>query len=237
MDMDFSAEGILERMKSDLKNEDTRIEGSFTMDNLQAVSEELARLNAMRIVPLMAALTDKEDDMATSGNERHYVQWAKEAADATGKRIVGNAKVDAPRDGTGVVYISILTVDAIPPAEDQIRIVQEYINSMRPIGAEPIVTAAEGIPVAIACSVRKQAGYTDETVIQQIRSNVGVYFTETAFENGMISLNYYKISNIISGTEGIKELDHLTVNGVQDSITAEYNKYFVLEELVIDVTE
>ena len=43
----FTADGILARMKGSLKNEDSRIEGSFTMDNLQAVSEELARFNAM----------------------------------------------------------------------------------------------------------------------------------------------------------------------------------------------
>ena len=42
--MDFSAEGILARMKAALKNEDTKMEGSFSMDNLQAVAEELARI-------------------------------------------------------------------------------------------------------------------------------------------------------------------------------------------------
>ena len=36
--MDFSAEGILARMKAALKNEDTKMEGSFSMDNLQAVA-------------------------------------------------------------------------------------------------------------------------------------------------------------------------------------------------------
>lgn len=194
--MDFSAEGILARMRSDLKNEDTRIEGSFSMDNLQAVSEELARLNAMRIVPLMAILTDKEDDMATSGNERHYVQWAKEARDTEGKVIVGNAKVDAPRDGTGFVSIAILTTNANPPTDEQIRIVQEYINSMRPVGADPVVSAAEKVSVCISCSVKKDAGYTDETIIQQIRSKIKAYFTDIAFQSGMASLNYYKITLI-----------------------------------------
>ena len=54
--MDFTADGILARMKGSLKNEDSRIEGSFTMDNLQAVSEELARFNAMLIAPLQDEL-------------------------------------------------------------------------------------------------------------------------------------------------------------------------------------
>ena len=128
--MDFSAEGILARMKAALKNEDTKMEGSFSMDNLQAVAEEaLPGLDAMKdCFPLMNTLTDKEEDMGTSGNERHYVRWAKEATDAEGNVIVGNAKVDTPRDGTGLVSIAILTVDAKPPTEEQIAFVQEYIK-------------------------------------------------------------------------------------------------------------
>lgn len=235
--MDFTAEGILARMKADLKNEDTKMEGSFSMDNLQAVSEELARFNAMRIVPLMNTLTDKEEDMGTSGNERHYVRWAKEATDAEGNVIVGNAKVDTPRDGTGLVSIAILTLDATPPTEVQIRFVQEYINSMRPVGADPVVMAAESIPVIVLCNVVKKAGYTDEMLKTQIRSSIENYFTQIAFQSGTVSLNYYKISNIISGVDGVKEMEELKVNGSQDSIAAEYNKYFALQELIVNVTE
>lgn len=235
--MDFSAEGILARMKAALKNEDTRMEGSFSMDNLQAVAEELARFNAMRIVPLMNTLTDKEDDMGTSGNERHYVRWAKEAKDAEGKTIVGNAKVGTPRDGTGLVSIAILTKDAKPPTEEQIVFVQEYINSMRPVGADPVVAAAESIPVIIMCSVVKMPGYTEETIKTQIRNKIEKHFTETAFQSGKVSLNYYKISSIISGAEGVKEVRSLKVNGTQESIIAEYNKYFALQEVMIDATE
>lgn len=120
--MDFTTDGILSRMKEALKNEDTKIEGSFTMDNLQAVSEELARFNAMRIVPLMNTLSDKEDDMGTSGNPKHYVRWAKEATDADGNVIAGNAKVETPRDGSGFVSIAIITTDAKIPSAEQMRL-------------------------------------------------------------------------------------------------------------------
>ena len=65
--MDFTADGILARMKGSLKNEDSRIEGSFTMDNLQAVSEELARFNAMLIAsPCRIELAAQGSD---SGNQ------------------------------------------------------------------------------------------------------------------------------------------------------------------------
>lgn len=236
--MDFSAEGILARMKAALKNEDTKMEGSFSMDNLQAVAEELARLDAMRIVPLMNTLTDKEEDMGTSGNERHYVRWAKEATDAEGNVIVGNAKVDTPRDGTGLVSIAILTVDAKPPTEEQIAFVQEYINSMRPVGADPVVDAAESIPIVILCSSCENVRlHRRDRENRRFRSKIEEYFTQIAFQSGTVSLNYYKISNIISGVDGVKEVGILKVNGAQDSITAEYNKYFALQELTVNVTE
>lgn len=234
--MDFTTDGILSRMREALKNEDTKIEGSFTMDNLQAVSEELARFNAMRIVPLMNTLSDKEDDMGTSGNPKHYVRWAKEATDADGNVIAGNAKVETPRDGSGFVSIAIITTDAKIPSAEQIRIVQEYIDGKRPVGADPVVSAAEGLEISIVCSFRKEPGYTDETVKQQIKNNVEAYFLQIAFQSGLASLNYYTISNIVDGTDGVKELENLLVNGGKESITAEYNKYFELKELIINVT-
>lgn len=236
--MDFSAEGILARMKAGLKNEDTRIEGSFSMDNLQAVAEELARLNAMRIVPLMDALADKEDDMGTSGNEKHYVRWAKEATDAEGERIVGNAKVNAIRDGTGLVSIAILTVEAKPPTQEQIAIVQEYIDGQRPIGAKPIVSAAEGIEVTVSCSTKISTGFMIETVCENIRKGLQSYFAKIAFQAGTAALNYYTVSSIISErTDGVSTLEALTVNGRQESIMAEYNQYFMLKEVQVNVVE
>ena len=71
--MDWTAADILARMKADLKNDDSRIEGSFTMDNLQAVSEELARYGSMLIQPLWDEIDLRIDEVITSGNENHYV--------------------------------------------------------------------------------------------------------------------------------------------------------------------
>ena len=71
--MEFTATEILARLKMGLKNEDTRIEGSFSMDNLQAVAEELARYNSMLIKPLWDEIDLRIEEVITSGNENHYV--------------------------------------------------------------------------------------------------------------------------------------------------------------------
>lgn len=235
--MDFTAEGILARMKRDLKNEDSRIEGSFTMDNLQAVSEELARFNAMRIIPLQEEISIQGRDMGTSGNERHYIKWAKEAMDAQGRRVAGNAKVSSPRDGTGNVYIAIVSTSAQAPTEEEIAIVQEYINTKRPVGANPVVSAAEGIEINIACEVHKASGYTAETIKSRIREDIQEHFLEIAFLSGTITLNFYKISNIINDVEGVAGLLDVTINGQKDSITADYNRFFSLKGVAVSVTE
>ena len=223
--MDFTADGILARMKGSLKNEDSRIEGSFTMDNLQAVSEELARFNAMLIAPLQDELAAQGSDMGTSGNEKHYVKWAKEATNAQGKRVAGNA------------YIAIVSTTAQAPTEEEIQIVQEYINTKRPVGANPVVSAAESIEVTIVCEIHKTAGYTEETVKSQIQADVQAHFLEIAFQSGVISLNFFKVSNIISAVNGVSEVVDLTINGKKDSITADYNKFFSLKGVIISVTE
>lgn len=50
--LDFSASSILQRMRDGLKNPVNKMEGGFCMDNLQAVSEEMARMDAMEVQPI-----------------------------------------------------------------------------------------------------------------------------------------------------------------------------------------
>lgn len=50
--IDFSTSAVLKRMRDGLKNPVNKIEGGFSMDNLQAVAEEMARMDAMEIQPI-----------------------------------------------------------------------------------------------------------------------------------------------------------------------------------------
>lgn len=234
---DFTAEGILLRMKADLKSEDTKMEGSFTMDNLQAVSEELARFYSMGLTPLITLLSERQEDMGTSGNERHYMKWAKEAVDGEGERIAGNAKVNSPRDGTGNVFIAIISVRADTPTEAEIQAVQEYIDTRRPVGANPVVFAAEGIPVDISCSVRLQTGYGEETVKRRITEAIEGYLTDIAFSSGVLILNFYRICSLVTGIDGVEELVELYMNNGKESLEAEYDKFFLLNKVVIAIAE
>ena len=90
--MEWTASEILEELKKNLRNEDSRIEGSFTMDNLQAVSEVLAMYNGMLIRPLWDEIDKQIEQVVTSGNENHYVFWAKQVEDSSGKKVVGKRR-------------------------------------------------------------------------------------------------------------------------------------------------
>lgn len=50
---EYTPEAIIARMQSDLKNETSKVEGSFAMDSLQAVAQEIARTVKMRIVDFL----------------------------------------------------------------------------------------------------------------------------------------------------------------------------------------
>lgn len=50
---EFTSEAIAERMAKNLKNPTSRLEGSFAMDSIHAVSEEMSRLMNMRIIELV----------------------------------------------------------------------------------------------------------------------------------------------------------------------------------------
>lgn len=50
--LDFSSTSIFKRMRDALKNPVNKVEGGFCMDNLQAVAEEMARMDAMEVQPI-----------------------------------------------------------------------------------------------------------------------------------------------------------------------------------------
>lgn len=236
--MEFTTEGILERLKSDLKNDTSKIEGSFTMDNLQAVSEELARFYSMLIVPIKEEIADRKDEVSTSGNERHYVQWAKEVTDASGKKVIGNARAYGVRDGSGVVYLALISVNADVPDEATVQLVKDYIQLQRPVGAMPIIAAAQGIPIRIYASVELKDGYDVANVTPAAKAAIQAYFVEIAFKKKATALNYARIGSIINGIDGIADIDDdYTVNEERESIPADYDEYFVLEELILNGSE
>lgn len=235
--MEWTAEEILARLKAGLKNEDTRIEGSFSMDNLQAVAEELARYNSMLIRPLWDEIDLRIEEVITSGNENHYVFWAKQVEDADGNKVVGNARAHGVRDGSGVVYLALITPEATAPSEEDIALVEEYIATQRPVGAKPIISAAETVEVTINGVLELEEAASMETIRTQAKKDITTYFAEIAFTGKAETvLNYHRIGLILGAIDGVKEIVDYTVNGAEESITADYDEFFTLKGLTLNAS-
>lgn len=233
--MEFTSVEILARMKAGLKNSDTRIEGSFTMDNLQAVAEELARFNSMLIRPLWDEIELKIEEVITSGNENHYVFWAKQVEDDTGNRVIGNARAHGVRDGSGIVYLSLITPEATAPTDDVVQMVNEYIQNQRPVGARPIISAAEAVEVTIEGTLQLMDGASIEAIQLQAQNDIEKYLTDVAFSRGEeVLLNYHRIGIILGAIPGVKEIVDYTVSGRKDSITADYSQFFTLGGMTLN---
>lgn len=229
--MEFTADEILARMKADLKNEDSRIEGSFSMDNLQAVSEELARISAMQIKPLWNEMEERIEETITSGNERHYEYWAMQTKDKNGVRLIGNARARGERDGTGLVRIVCITPQGTAPTEEILKKVRAKIEEERPVGAKPIISAGSLLEIRVFGKVRTYDGTDLSSIKLQVASMIKTYLLELSMGRGNPILNYYRISSILSAAAGVKELIDCTLNEGRSSIEGSFEQFFSLKEV------
>lgn len=228
--MEFDAVSVCQRMRDDLKNPTNKLEGGFCMDNLQAVSEEVARLYYQTIVPLKAKIAENKEELITSGNENHYVYWAKQVPG------VGNARSYAVRDGSGLVYVAIVTEQTGTPGQELLDAVAAHIAECRPVGAGPIIVAATSIPITVEGTVVLKTGYTIEEVTEVFRQHMASHLLEIAFSKTDPNLSYHKVGNILFEVEGVSDVPDYTVNGGHESIAGEFDQYFSLEGVTLSAT-
>lgn len=227
--MQFDAESSMLRMRDALKNPGNKLEGGFCMDNIQAVAEEIGRLSEMELALVKETIAKGQEEMITSGNETHYVYWAKQIDG------VGSARARGERDGSGVVYVAILSDEATEASQELLEAVADYIDTQRPVGAHPIVIAAESINVTVEATVILRPGYTAEDIQTQAAQELKRWMVDIAFNKENTSLSYTKVGSILYSIAGIDDIPAYTINGERDSIQGDFDNYFSLEEVAINV--
>lgn len=220
--MDFDAASVLARMRADLQNATNRIEGGFTMDNLQAVAEEFARIGAMYLEPLKALIAQNHEELITSGNENHYVYWAKQV------KGVGNARAKGLRDGSGIVTVAVVTDLADTPGQELLDAVEAHILTQRPVGGVPVIVGMLGINVTIYGVVNLRPGYTLEAVTAAYRNSLQAHFQELAFDKQSPSLSYHKLNSMLFAVDGVADVQDFKVNNGTASIEGRFYEYFKL---------
>ena len=170
---------------------------------------------------LFARLDAYKKTPPTSGNERHYHQWALEVNG------VGAASVIRCWDGPGTVKVIIADM-ALKPVTEELRAeVAAYIETQRPVTAEVTVVGAAGVPVDVSVTVT-----TDGTVCprasslapagqftlsnldtqQELTERLAEYLGDIAFTDGA-AVVYNRVLALVMGLPGVTDCTDLIVNG------------------------
>lgn len=107
--MDFSASAVLQRIRNSLQNPANRLEGGFCMDNAQAVSEELARLDLMEVKPIPdRVLLDTAEGEYLDRKALDYNETRNPAEAAVGNLLFTGEPGTAIPTGTEALYGSLV---------------------------------------------------------------------------------------------------------------------------------
>jgi Uncharacterized homolog of phage Mu protein gp47 len=164
----------------------------------------------------------------SSGNANSYVYWAKQVSG------VGNARVIPLWHGQGTVQVIIVGNDGLAPSYDTVKNVQDYIETQRPIGASVSVSGARAKGVYIEANVVLEDGHKIDQAKEDITNVVRKYLTTIAFDSNHKKLSYYRISDLIFNVSGVSDIINYTINGSNQSIVANYDEFFQLEEVSLN---
>ena len=147
---------------------------------------------------------------ATSGNENHYIEWAR-ACDG-----VGAVKVQRLWDGPGTVRIILVGDDSRPVDDTVAANCAAYIETQRPVGAEVTVISAVGAPISVSASVTLDKTATAAAAQAEFKDKLAAYLQPMAFEETVVY--YTRIGALLSSVAGVIDYEDLLVNGGTDNV-------------------
>ena len=163
----------------------------------------------------------------TSGNSNHYKQWALEVPG------VGDTKIHPLWDGPGTVKIVIVDNDKQPASSTLIEATADYIEGLRPIGAEINVVSGTGKQINLAAKVILTTGYSLQTIISTLSHAVTEYFKSIAFSIAYVSIA--KIGTILLSTEGVIDYSDLQLNSTTSNIALTEEEIPILGTVNLEV--
>lgn len=164
---------------------------------------------------------------ATSGNKYDYYNWAM-ACDG-----VGAAKVFPLAYGPGTVKVVITDEDKAAAPEALIRVVKDYIEEQRPIGAEVTVLSAQEVLVDVTAKVRLLKDWNLGTVQQDFRERLESFFHENAFDLSYVGIA--RVGKLLLETDGIEDYDGLMLQGQEENVPLTDEQIAVAGTVVLEV--
>lgn len=149
---------------------------------------------------------------STSGNKHEYKNWALSVVGT------GGAKVIPRWNGRNTVKVIIISANATGADEELIKKVADYIEDVRPIGADVTVVSATEKQINVSLSIAVDVdNYNAEDVKNEVKKNVEAYIKSLAFNRNYVS--YAKVGAVILDTDGVIDYSNLTINDGDENIT------------------
>lgn len=189
-----------------------------------------------------------------SGNKYHYRKWALEVSG------VGKAKVKPLWNGDNTVKVIVADANFEPASAGLISAVQDYIdpytltdgvkagwgcgNGQAPCGAYCTVTGGTALSINVEFDAELKAGVTPEIARANVSASLKNYLRTLALPDDNDTdtdryVSYAKTNGVIIGTDGIKDISNLTINGDTDNVpiseTVADCEIAVLGDLTINV--
>lgn len=156
----------------------------------------------------------KKQNVVTGGNREQYRQWAISVEG------VDKAKVIDLYDGPGTVGVFLVAEGNKPASPDLIGKVSGYIEGVRPCGAGVLVASAEAVQISVSAEVVLY-GTDTENVQAEFIKLLERYFEEIPFGQKKTTVSYMRIADLLLKVDGVEDIEHLTVNGIEKSIILE----------------
>ncbi|SDI84399.1 Uncharacterized phage protein gp47/JayE [Aneurinibacillus migulanus] len=158
-----------------------------------------------------------------SGNPAHYRQWAMSRPG------VAECRVYPVWNGGGTVKIVLLDENGKAPTQSIIDDVQQYIESVCPIGADPTVVGVNEVLINIEVRIQPASNADIETIRQQFIPAIQEYLKSLAFKDPLV--RWTRISNLLGDITDIIDYENLTVNGGTANIEMKNEDVAVLGEV------
>lgn len=149
---------------------------------------------------------------ATSGNIYHYEQWAKEIDG------INQARVKPLWNGNGTVKVIVSNDNSIV-SEEIVAKCQEYINTVKPIGADVTIITPSALDINITANIYIENGYDTVRAKLDFEQNLEKYLSNCAD-----TVVYTRVASCLGSVEGIKDYSDLKLNGGISNISFDDEK-------------
>ena len=205
-----------------------------------STQESVSGVSAVTNAAAAAGGTDQENDAAlfarldayrktppTSGNDRHYHQWALEVNG------IGAASVIRCWDGPGTVKVIVADMELRPVEEDKVDEVAAYIETQRPVTAEVTVESAAGVGVQVAVTVETDGTVSKSDTEQTLTDRLADYLGTLAFQTGA-EVVYNRVLAIVMGLDGVTDCSGLTLNSGMANVSLDADEVPLLGTVTVN---